>query len=366
MKLSEFSKDRNNNFNLIRIAAAYAVLITHSFAIVMGTGDAEPLRDLLGVTLGSIAVDIFFITSGFLVTASLLARQSTIEFIWARILRIYPALFVMLFLTVFGMGLFFTTVPWEVYLSSVETYKYFIKCLFLFAGIEYWLPGVFEGNPYARAVNGSLWTMPNEVKMYAILVIIWMTLRIVPMYRSAIFKLSIIIGAIVSGVILLMAHFKVFSELSQFPRLFFMFFTGASFFLLKDKIVMSRWYFYALLSMLLLSTFSQQIFLIVYIMTLAYLLFFLAYIPRGFIRRYNQLGDYSYGVYIYAFPVQQSLVALFPEISVMQMVIFSSLITMTLAVMSWHFLEKYFLGLKEHYIGHTNKLLTIWIKALGR
>jgi peptidoglycan/LPS O-acetylase OafA/YrhL len=81
MKLSTSTHGRNNNFNLIRIVAAIAVLIFHSFPLAKGAGDAAPLQDSLGMTLGSIAADVFFIISGFLVTASLLTRQSVIEYI---------------------------------------------------------------------------------------------------------------------------------------------------------------------------------------------------------------------------------------------------------------------------------------------
>ncbi|EQD55913.1 Acyltransferase 3, partial [mine drainage metagenome] len=67
MRLASFIEGRNNNFNLIRMIAAYAVLVTHSFALAIGTGNAEPLQATLGMTIGSIAVDIFFLTSGFLI-----------------------------------------------------------------------------------------------------------------------------------------------------------------------------------------------------------------------------------------------------------------------------------------------------------
>ena len=73
--LSEYTNDRDNNFNLIRFVAASLVLYSHSFALALGTKDAEPLRNSLGMTYGSIAVDIFFITSGFLIASSMFARE---------------------------------------------------------------------------------------------------------------------------------------------------------------------------------------------------------------------------------------------------------------------------------------------------
>lgn len=287
---------RNNNFNLIRIVAAFAVLITHSFALVYGTGDAEPFRASLGMTMGSIAVDIFFVTSGFLVTASLIYRQSTIEFVWARVLRIFPALLVMLLLTVFVLGAFFTTLPLLSYLSSRDTYAYLLKCSTLLFGVKYDLPGVFEANPYPDAVNGSLWTMPHEIRMYAILVVIWFGLQITQNLHLRIFKITILGLTFIAGLLWMARHWYLDST---FVRLFFMFFTGASFYILRERIVLSRGVFWLLIGGLALAALHPRVFSIVYIFAIAYILFYVAYIPAGYIRKYNQLGDYSYGIYIY-------------------------------------------------------------------
>ena len=111
MKLSQFAQGRDNNYNFIRFMAAVAVLVTHSFVLATGRPNTEPLRARLGLTLGSVAVDIFFITSGFLVTASLLNRRSIIDFAWARLLRIFPALLIMLLLTVFVLGVWLNAYP---------------------------------------------------------------------------------------------------------------------------------------------------------------------------------------------------------------------------------------------------------------
>jgi peptidoglycan/LPS O-acetylase OafA/YrhL len=351
MKLSTFSQGRNNNFNLIRIAAAFAVLVTHSFALSIGSGDAEPFRKSLGMTMGSIAVDVFFITSGFLVTASLINRQSTIEFIWARALRIFPALFVMLFLTVFVLGIFFTSLPLSSYLSSPNTYIYITKCATLIGGVGFNLPGVFDSNPFKSTVNGSLWSMTYEVRMYAILAVSWFITRTIQNARLTAFKIIVATFALIAGIYVLASHFYL-NSVNLFGWLFFMFFIGAAFYVLKEYITLSRAVFWLFLCGLIVATSNKDIFYIFYVFTIPYLLFYLAYVPSGLIRRYNQLGDYSYGIYIYAFPIQQSAAALNPGISVTQMFLISTAATTLLAVFSWHLVEQKALQLKANHFVH--------------
>lgn len=357
MKLSNFTQTRDNNFNLIRIVAALAVLITHSFALATGSGDAEPFLERLGMTMGSIAVDVFFITSGFLVTASLFTRQSAIEFIWARFLRIFPALLVMVLLTVFGLGIFFTSMPLASYLADSRTYIYLLKCSTLIAGVAFSLPAVFDGNPYKNVVNGSLWTMTCELQMYAILAIVWVALRITKSMRLRVFELVVVTAASVAGVVVVALYFYRPLEYS-FTKFFFMFFSGAAFYVLKERITLSRLFFWLFTIALLISAISNKhAFFVVYTLTVAYVLFYLAYVPSGQVRKFNRVGDYSYGVYIYAFPVQQSVAALIPGVSVLLMALMSTFVTILLAALSWHFLERRALGLKGLYVGHTRRIL---------
>lgn len=357
MKLSNFTQGKDNNFNLIRMIAALAVLVTHSFVLAIGTSDAEPFKQSLGMTMGSIAVDIFFVTSGFLVTASLLIRQNTIEFFWARILRIAPALLIMLILTVFGLGAYFTSLPLSSYISDSKTYVYFLKCATLITGVSYQLPGVFDGNPYKSAINGSLWSLPFEVKMYAILAVVWVALRVTQCDRIRTIKVAILAGACIAGSLVIVGHFYPPAK-GEFTNLFYLFFSGAAFYVLKQYIVLSRWIFWlfsiALLSSALANT---DAFFVVYKLTIAYVLLFIAYIPSGWIRKYNRLGDYSYGVYIYAFPVQQSVAALIPGVSVLSMIMISAATTIFLAVLSWHIIEQRALGLKGLYVSHTRRII---------
>ncbi len=357
MKLSNFTQGRDNNFNLIRIVAALAVLITHSFALAIGTGEAEPFRDSLGMTMGSIAVDVFFVTSGFLVTASLLTRQSVLEFLWARVLRVFPALLIMLLATVFGLGMLFTSRALPAYLADSQTYVYLLKCATVVTGVVYNLPGVFDGNPFKNAVNGSLWSLPYEIRMYAILAVVWAAFRMTKALSIRAFGPAIVTVAVAAGVFVVGRHFSLPDD-DQFATLFFMFFSGAAFYVLKEQITLSHSCFWLCVIALVSSAMvNAHTFFVVYVLTMAYTLFYLAYIPAGFIRTYNQVGDYSYGVYIYAFPVQQSVAALISGVSVLSLFFISASSTFLFAALSWHLLERRALGLKGRYVGYTRRIL---------
>ena len=92
--------------------------------------------------------------------------------------------------------------------------------------------------------------------------------------------------------------------------------------------------------------FGADVFFVAYTCMLPYLVLFIAYVPSRLLA-YNNLGDYSYGVYIYAFPVQQAIVAVAPGISVIELVASAFLVTLLLAVASWHLVEVHALALKK-------------------
>jgi peptidoglycan/LPS O-acetylase OafA/YrhL len=347
MKLSSVTSGKNNNYNLIRILAALAVLVGHSFALLK---QPEPLGQDLGISMGSIAVDLFFIASGFLVTGSLLQRQNLREYLLARALRIYPALLIVVLLSVFVLGAVFTSLPLASYYSHPQIYYYLHKCLTLVTGAAYYLPGVFENNPYKGALNGSLWTMVYEVKMYIFLAIFWAICHVWKTQGLLLFRRLIVLLAAGAGIFSLVHYFSS-AEHGPADGLFFMFFSGAAYAVLKDRVILSARVFWSLcLALLGSAMLSQSAFFLVYQFSLAYILFYLAYVPAGFIRKYNTLGDYSYGVYIYAFPVQQSVIALFPEISVATLTALSVSLTLLLAIFSWYLIEQPALALKGRFV----------------
>lgn len=347
--LSAYKSSKDNNFNLIRFIAALLVLLSHSFPLA-GTGGAEPLKSLIGISAGAVAVDIFFITSGYLITSSYFSRSNIIAFVWARLLRIYPGLIIAVLFCVFVIGLFFTTHNADSYLSHRQTLEYLVKNISLIFGVEYKLPGVFLNVPYKEAVNGSLWTLPYEVKMYALLVLILGFISYLERWIKVFsIKNSIFLISLFSISLHIWNNYHPFLP-EQFVRLFSMFFVGAVFFLWSEKVLLStKLSLFAFLA-LLLTSFTNDVFFIFYCILLPYLVFYLAYIPSGFIRRFNDFGDYSYGIYIYAFPVQQSIAAIIPNVSVLTMMALSFACTLILSILSWHLIEKRFLKLKGSYV----------------
>ena len=179
--LSNYTHGKDNNFNLIRFIASMAVLVSHSYAIHFGSSEYEPLTRELGRSLGSFAVDVFFITSGFLIYASLNRATYIQDYALSRVLRIFPGLIVMTALTVFVLGPITTDLSPMNYFSSLQTWEYAIKNSVLLTRVEYELPGVFTDNPLGPAVNGSLWSLPFELYMY-------ITLPIIILVSNALFR----------------------------------------------------------------------------------------------------------------------------------------------------------------------------------
>lgn len=335
---SQSNDARENNFNLLRVLAAFAVLYSHSYALTDGKGLTEPFRAFLGMSLGGLAVDVFFVVSGFLVCSSLLRRQSTWDFIKGRSYRIFPALIVMVVLTVLLLGPLLTSLSLMEYLVHRDTFKYFYKNTTLIGGVTYKLPGVFEVNPYPQAVNGSLWTLPEELRMYASLLGLWMVAGFLRQPRAETMRLTVLL---VAAVAIGWRCYEIFSGDVSGPtaRLLGMFFAGAALQVLWRPQLL-RWRFFGLCSILLLTAaVDKRVFALAVTLLLPYWVLFLAYVPSGRIRSYNRCGDYSYGLYLYAFPIQQAVAACVPGIGLWPMVGVATMVTLVLAVASWHLVE---------------------------
>lgn len=348
--LSRSASGRDNNFNLIRFLAAALVLYSHAYPLTGTPG--EPLEKLAGFSLGHFAVDIFFAVSGFLVGGSLLGKQRLGPFLRARALRIFPALLACSALTAFVVGALHTRLPALAYFRDVDTWRFALQNATCWPWpIRYGLPGVFEHLPYPVAVNGSLWSLPFELDMYAALALAGLLAYTGPRLLSdRVLRMLILVVAGIA--IFAYASNETFSFATGFTkrqgiRLSALFATGTAFYVLRERIPLSRvWLAVALAGLASALVWGHAV-AAVYSISLEYLVLWLACVPKGFVRRYNTLGDYSYGFYLWAFPVQQSVMAWRPGTSRLGLVLWAGLPTLALAVLSWHLLESPMLALKD-------------------
>lgn len=154
---------RANAFDLLRLVAAFTVLVEHSWLLV---GAGFPLLpEGSGTTIGGIGLGIFFLTSGYLILDSWLADPSPHRFAARRALRIAPLFVVVVVISALVLGPLLSTLPTGAYFTDPGTWGYIGSNLSLFL-MEFDLPGVFTDAPHSIAVNGSLWTIPIEVLCY--------------------------------------------------------------------------------------------------------------------------------------------------------------------------------------------------------
>lgn len=334
--LGELAVGKDNNFNLLRLLAAFAVLISHSFAML---GQPEPFAASVGKNLGAMAVDIFFVASGFLVGASLIRTLRVGDYLLARALRIFPALWLMLLLTVLVLGAVITTHDANAYFSDWQTWRYLGKNFFLMLGVEFYLPGLFETNLLRGVVNGSLWSMIYELSMYALLLLSWVIFAYAR--RRLTTSISLFVAILSLGVSVWLLDQFYLLEHFQLLRFTWFFFIGTAYYLLRHQIRLSTKLIGVIVVCAVIAlAMSGHHFLMLYYLALPYCLFYFAYIPTGKIRSYNRFGDYSYGVYLYAFPIQQTLVLIHPEWSVFGLIVSAAVLTFGCAVCSWHWLEQ--------------------------
>lgn len=152
---------RSENFDVLRLFAAYSVLFAHHFDLTSNVGPS-----FFGIGFGGLGVAIFFAISGYLVTGSYFSDPDFGRFMIRRVLRIFPGLAVCVLVVIFLVGPYATTLDTREYFSHGLTWQY-LKNIALI--IRYELPGVFAQNPFPKAVNGSLWTIPIEFSCYVML-----------------------------------------------------------------------------------------------------------------------------------------------------------------------------------------------------
>jgi len=341
-----------NNFDVLRLVAALAVLFGHGFVLTAGKltpETADPVSALLMMAtpweeaIHEFAVNVFFVISGFLVASSWVRGPRIWRFVTARVLRIFPAAMVCALLTVGTLSMI-STVDAGSYFGSEDTWRFLVKNA-LILSTEYHLPGVFEDNPYAGVVNGSLWTLPLEIRCYVILAVLGL---LGLLQRQALFNLAALAVAIS---ITVPGWSQWISGSEDKIRLLVFFVAGAAMFINRRFLPTGGrgiLFFLGLTLAYALWPAGMAGEKLLYIILVSHAVLGVAFSRWFTFISLKPLGDWSYGVYLYAFPVQQALVHFFPQtFNGWTLLIAASSITCVLAAASWHLIEKRALRLRH-------------------
>jgi peptidoglycan/LPS O-acetylase OafA/YrhL len=326
-----------NNLDALRFGAAGMVILGHAY-VLLGFEPATP--HLFGVGIDRLGVYVFFTISGYLITKSWLRRPNWGSYFAARALRIFPGLIVVTLLTMFVLGPIVTTVARADYFAAPATWRYLLNAAL---SPVYGLPGVFETLPYPSAINGSLWTLPVEFSCYVLVPLI----LILP-------KVLRLPGAIAFGVLSAIGIFTVQTPYPVWgfvlPQAFepWIYFAAGMVcaLALQGRAFRLDVAVFALFVLAVASATEPQIGRVLSWFVLPYAILGLGLASTPVLRRASRFGDFSYGLYIYAFPVQQLLIHVVGVHSLAWNVPAVVLGTLVLSIASWWLVESPSLRLK--------------------
>lgn len=335
---------RNNNFDLLRFLFAFIVFLVHAQVL-----SGEPALLFLNQWLSSqIAVQSFFVVSGFLIFMSYENSSTLLHYFEKRLRRIYPAYVAVIMLAVV-VGLFLTTAPWYEYLS-IQTFKYLAANLLFLNFLQPELPGLFTDNRM-QAVNGALWTLKIEVMFYvSVPILVWL------MNRCGRWQVLLVIYLVSLSYVYLLGWWgerggpDYYRELQrQLPGQLSWFVAGATLYYYFG--FFKQWWSTMLsFSVLILLLGSSMNLSWLDPVALAIIIVFAACLfPH--LGDFGKFGDFSYGVYIVHFPILQALITagLFVWSPLFGLFV-AAMLVLTTAFLFWHWIEKSFLRRPSHYV----------------
>jgi len=352
------TKSYPNNFDFIRFVLASAVILCHSYAICYGYEKflkTEPFMvwSRQQISIGSVVVDFFFIISGFLIVKSYETSASVTDYLKKRVLRIYPGFVVALLISYLVFG--FLGSGWQLDLSGYKEYFSYLhkkKELVHIATLQWPFQRVwFKGLP-EPGLNDSVWTIQFEFVCYLLVPLF----ALLGFFKKRVFFV----------IAFVLAYFILFFQLKGYilpfkntnnlflenpyyhPRFITYFLAGSSVYFYRDKIIRSH--ILAAVAFVLIALSFAWIKCVDQVLPIAgaYLLFYLTYHPGVRLSNFAKHGDFSYGVYLYGWPVQALIMYYFKDhLNPFLLFITSLPVAILFAFCSWHLVERPFLKLKK-------------------
>ncbi len=336
---------RNNNFGALRLCFSVLVLFSHSYPLT-GNIKSEPLTLFTAGTLdfGGVSVDGFFLISGCLITQSWSRSRSPADFIIRRFLRIYPGYWITLLFSLM-IGTIASTPDSLVYLKNVYYHndQLLRDILFLGGGVQD-QPPVFKSNLFPNSVNGSLWTLQTEFLCYALTLVLGV-FGIAGGKRASLISFTLCYAIFALNIVHIPG--TEYKLLSRFLTFFFLGAAVSSGVFGPPRLTV----LYSLIccGLVAAATQSRTTTALVYPFVFAYLLFGIAYARFTPGVTLFAKHDISYGVYLYAFPVQQTIVRFLGTSNPVELFLTALPITAVLAYASWRLVEQPMLALAKRF-----------------
>lgn len=333
----------NNFFTPLRILMALLVVTEH--AMIVGFRDISAgAYVFFGYGLSYLAVNLFFITSGFLVTKSMTYRGDLAEYGSARVLRIYPALVIHVAFILLLIGPLATTLPIWDYLTHPDVWKQPFLVL-TFINSDMVLPGAFLTN-HEQLAAAPLWTLRYELLAYFMTALIfslglmrrkWMILAqfILPSLAWVLTKET--------G---LYEHLPATAQNGM--RFAIAYGLGATIFAYRERL---NFHVLGLMCFCLLAVLCNRInaMEVAVNLMLAYGLMLVAFVKAPRFERLQNLSDVSYGIYIYHWGLLQLAFYWWPQLSPAALFVLIAPLSYAIAYASWHIVEKPALKAKKRF-----------------
>ncbi len=332
--------NKNNNFGFLRLLLATLVIVAHSAEILDQNRSREILTNIFGtITFGEFAIDGFFLISGYLILKSYLSSTTIKSYFLKRVLRIYPGFIVASLFCIFVLLPLSGEIKLIIDIPLREWFSTIFRMLTLKA------PQV--SNSQYSALNGAMWSIWLEFVCYLCIPILYVTKFNKPKTYAilAVMMMLIFLFTQVSGKNIWLPYVRL--DLHHTSRLMFAFLIGGLFYLHRDKLVWNRTLTTICALLLLISlnfSYSAEIGLMTFG---AYLLFnFALNYKNKFLCSIGAKVDISYGVYLYAWPVQIYVIKYFLQVKLYVLMLVTLMVASVLGYLSWTFVEKPFIQLK--------------------
>jgi peptidoglycan/LPS O-acetylase OafA/YrhL len=331
----------SNNFDALRLGLAVLVIYSHSYALGLGSEATEPLSRLTRgqMSFGALAVDLFFVLSGYLITASA-ERSSLGSYLSKRARRIYPAFLVNAVISVLVVA------PLAHAILVSPAVANFAEETLRLREFEY--ANAFLGNPYPGPINGSLWSIQYECWCYlgvAALAALGLLRRRWLLLASFVVSVGISVVWQVRGIIL---GGKVLGRILGSPQLWArmlpLYLAGVVAYLFRDQLKLHARGAIAALVLLAAACFVPFGWTLVFPLAGTYLALYVAFAPWLRLHRFGRYGDFSYGTYLYAFPVAQIIMSVVGHpLAAWKLFALTTPPTLLAAIGSWYGVERWFL-----------------------